>query len=236
MRTVLLTTETSHHAYFAGRVAERFPWSAIFIETHASSAPFETHHPFEDRRDSFEREVLLSRGVRSMAEAGPCRTFDSLNTPAAVEALCLTRPDVVIDFGTGKLEDGARSAGRLANLNLHGGNLETYRGLDSHLWAIYHGEFNQLMTTLHRLAAGLDTGDIVSQGGLGLRRGMELHELRSENTRMCVGLVLTALETCERIGAVPARSPVGLGRYYSFMPAVIKEQVVRKFHAHTATL
>ena len=48
--------------------------------------------------------------------------------------------------------------------NLHGGDPEKYRGLDSHYWSIYHNDFKSLITTLHKVRPILDTGEIVLQG------------------------------------------------------------------------
>ena len=44
--------------------------------------------------------------------------------------------------------------------NLHGGNPEEFRGLDSHYWSIYHNNFN-LYSCLHKLSYKLDDGDII---------------------------------------------------------------------------
>lgn len=236
MRTVLLTTDTAHHFYFAQKVGERFPWTAVFVEQKGLVPPFPTDHPFEKKRESYELAHLTGGRPRRLAELGESLPVETMNAPASVRALRDLAPDVVVSFGTGKLQEGARSQGRLANLNLHGGNPETYRGLDNHLWAIYHGDFAQLITTLHFLASGLDTGDIVLQKPLKLFRGMGLHELRSENTRVCVDLVRDALERLSRGETLPRRPPREPGRYYSFMPTDLKTLVVEKFEKHTAAL
>ncbi|WP_377806343.1 hypothetical protein ABNQ38_06625 (plasmid) [Azospirillum sp. A29] len=80
-----------------------------------------------------------------------------------------------------------------AFLNLHGGDPEDCRGFDTHLWAIYHGDFAALATTLHHVSPDLDAGDIVATLPLPLHRGMGLHQLRRSNTEICVRLVQEAL-------------------------------------------
>ena len=72
--------------------------------------------------------------------------------------------------------------------NLHGGDPQRYRGLDTHLWAIYHKDFGGLVTTLHILPK-LDDGDIVSMGTLPVSKDMPLYALRKVNTEVCVNLV-----------------------------------------------
>jgi methionyl-tRNA formyltransferase len=81
----------------------------------------------------------------------------------------------------------------------------------------------------HHLESGLDLGDIVDQSPVAIQRGMAIHELRMANTRACVELVQAALARVERGDALPGRRQKSKGRYYSFMPAVLKETVARHF-------
>lgn len=236
MRLALLTTDTSHHLYFARKVAEHFPWATLFLETRSPRWAFETSHPFERRRDEYEQEVLLAGSDVTYSDLAPTRVFESFNDPAACEALRSFAPEVVVVFGSGKLHPPIISVPTVAMLNLHGGNPEHYRGLDTHLWAIYHGDFENLVTTLHHVDSELDTGALVAQGQLPVTPGMELHQLRAANTQVCVDLSLTALGALSHYGQVPSRRQVSRGRYYSAMPAVLKDVCIRKFGAYTATL
>ncbi len=121
-------------------------------------------------------------------------------------------------------------------LNLHGGNPEHYRGLDTHLWAIYHNDFDNLVSTLHSVDSGIDTGDIIFQSQIRLEPGTRIHHLRSLNTLICTDLSLTALSLIESGVGLPSRRQLQRGRYYSFMPAVLKEVCVRAFDRHVARL
>ncbi|MBI4615892.1 MAG: hypothetical protein HY720_19905 [Planctomycetes bacterium] len=236
MRTVLLTTETTHHAYFAREVGRRFPLAGILVETRAARAPFETAHPYERERDEYEREVLLAGLAGGLSYLAPSRSFETANEARAVEWLVSLRPDVAIVFGTGRLEAAATSAPGIACLNLHGGDPERYRGLDTHLWAIYHGEFDALVTTLHHVDPGLDTGDVVFRTGLVLGPGTRLAEFRAINTRACVDLALLALAGLDAGIALPRMRQARRGRYYSFMPAALKNRVATNFERHVARL
>jgi folate-dependent phosphoribosylglycinamide formyltransferase PurN len=236
MRTVLLTTDTTHHLYWAWKVAERFPLSGIFLEMRSLKFPFETSHPFEQLRDEYEREVLLRDCSVTYGDLAPTSPFHSFNDADAVEALRALAPDVVIVFGSGKLHPPVISVPAAAMLNLHGGNPEQYRGLDTHLWAVYHNDFDNLVTTLHHMDHELDTGDLIAQGQLRFRPGAELHELRSVNTETCVDLCIGALTSLSERGRVASRRQVALGRYYSAMPAVLKGVCVRKFQRFTASV
>src|SRR5687768_5696026 len=103
MRLVLLTTDTTHHAYYAWKLAERFPVTAIFIETRGASPPFETFHPFEAERDAYERETLLSGYPGQLDQIAPVKPIESVNDAGALAALEALAPEVVLVFGTGRL-------------------------------------------------------------------------------------------------------------------------------------
>jgi methionyl-tRNA formyltransferase len=236
LKLALLTTETSHHAYFAWQLHERFPISLILDEQRHAIAPFETAHPFERSRDDYERSTLLAGGPRSLREVGETIAVDSVNDPSACETLASIKPDVVILFGTGRICETVRSSARIACLNLHGGNPEEYRGLDSHLWAIYHGDFANLVTTLHHVDGALDTGDIALQDAVAIDKTTELYQLRARNTQACVELGKTALSQIACSGRVARRRQTRRGRYYSFMPAVLKEQCLTRFNRYVQSL
>jgi methionyl-tRNA formyltransferase len=232
MRIALLTTDTPHHTFYAWRLAERYPLAGIVVETDTLAAPFDVAHPFEERRDAYERETLL-RDLGPLDTVAPTQTVRSANE--AVEDLRGLAPDVVLVFGTGLLGQPLLDAAPVC-LNLHGGNPEEYRGLDTHLWAIYHRDWENLVTTLHIADEGLDTGDIVLQAALSLHARMGLHELRGVNTRACVDLTLGALDALAAGGPLPRRRQARRGRYYSFMPAVLKDRCVSNFDSYVASL
>jgi methionyl-tRNA formyltransferase len=236
VNVVLLTTDTTHHAYFAWKIAERFPLQAILLERWRPAARFETCHPFEQERDEYERLTLLAGGPRTCLELDRVHDCERVNDAASVAMLEAMTPDVVLIFGTGVVKSEVFRSARLACLNLHGGNPEEYRGLDSHLWTIYHRDFDNLVTTLHCVDADLDTGDIVLQTPLPIPPGARLHELRAINTRICLDLSLQALEQLQAAASLATRKQARRGRYYSHMPACLKQECVSKFHTYTARL
>lgn len=236
MKVVLLTTETTHHTYFAWKVHELFHFAAIFLETRTLVPPFDTFHPFEAQRNAFERDILLAGFSSKLSDLSEPHTFEDLNDPQCFSILKALAPEVVIVFGTGRLRPPIIQVASTACLNLHGGNPEEYRGLDTHLWAIFHRDFNNLVTTLHYVDNDLDTGAIVYQSQLRLKKDVPLYKLRSINTEVCVNLTIQALASLQSNDWLPSRKQVRLGRYYSFMPAVLKEDCLKKFNRYVAEL
>jgi methionyl-tRNA formyltransferase len=235
MRVVILTTQTPHHAYFIREIGARHPNVLVLEETRAAMPPFPTFHPFEAERDAYERDSWFEGADPRLKDLAETETFASLNDETAVRRLAAHRPDVAMVFGTGRLSRAAIAACPDGMINLHGGDPQEYRGLDTHLWAIYHGDFEGLVTTLHRVAPDLDSGDIISRRPIALTRGLKLHQLRRLNTEVCVALVEKALVDFQN-GALKSMPQTRKGRYYSFMPDVLKIVCVAKFHKYTDKL
>jgi folate-dependent phosphoribosylglycinamide formyltransferase PurN len=235
LKVAILTTEALHHAYFAREIARACDAIAICEKRYAVACPFETHHSFEDEREAYEADRWFDGRKSRISDFVATREVETMNESGALSALQNEKPDFVIVFGTGVLKPFLCEAFAGRIFNLHGGDPENYRGLDTHLWAIYHRDFAGLVTTLHRLDAGLDSGDIVAMGSLPLTKDMKLNGLRAVNSELCVRLTREALGRFAA-GTLTARSQKHAGRYYSAMPAVLKDICVTRFGNYTAKL
>ena len=237
MKVVILTTQTPHHAFFVRELQSTFGEVVAFCETRNASKPlFNVHHPFEDERERYEWNRWFGGEETAIADLVPTRQVLTMNEPGAVASLENEKADVLLVFGTGILKPNVIATNPSRIFNLHGGDPECYRGLDTHLWAIFHRDFSGLVTTLHRLDAGVDTGDIIAQGSLPLNSGMQIHELRAANTEVCVRLAGVALDMIARHGDVTSRPQREVGRYYSAMPAELKAVCQSRFNAHIKKL
>lgn len=236
MKIAVLTTQTPHHAYFVQELVKKFPLEIVLIERNHITAPFPVSHAFETKRNEYENEVFFGGNERMLAEFAPVTEVDSVNGKESVAQIDRISPDVIINFGTGKISKEVITRCPDGIINLHGGNPEEYRGLDSHLWAIYHKDFQQLISTLHRLNERLDDGQIIAQAPVPLKRDMKIYELRRYNTELCVKLTLSTLEMYQKNGEFTARPQQKQGRYYSFMPAPLKEICQNYFERYTSTL
>jgi len=236
LRIAILTTETLHHAFFVREVCRHWNVAGVVEETGGVQPPFDTHHPFEDDRDAYERDLWFDGRTVPLSDFAPVSRHENINSPDAVDAVAKLAPDIAVVFGTRRLRPPVIGIAHGATINLHGGHPERYRGLDSHLWAIYHRDFDGLSTTLHFVNEELDDGDIVDNRPIELTRGMELPALRAANTGVCIRLVVDALDAFDKNGNLPRTPQSKVGRYYSFMPAVLKDGCLNKFGKHTASL
>lgn len=236
MNTVLLTTETLHHCHFLREIAKRHAPALVVNETTGVKPGFKTRHPFEDKREDYELGELFDHSRPKLADYAPVLNSPSVNSGDVVATLEDIAPDVIIDFGTGRVAEPLIAACPDGIINLHGGDPERYRGLDSHLWAVYHNDFGALVTTLHRLNRRLDDGDIISRVKIPLAKDLPLHALRRHNTDVCIQMVLSALDMFHRHGRFLSSPQRQAGRYYSFMPAPLKAVCLEKFESYTGHL
>jgi methionyl-tRNA formyltransferase len=238
MKVAILTTETPHHARFVQEITRIIPVELVLSETKELKAPFETNHPFEIQRDHFERKTWFAGENPSLSEVSNTEVnyFPSLNDMEAIETLNNLSPDIVVVFGTGLLHASVIATCPNGMINLHGGDPEEYRGLDSHMWAIYHKEFKALKTTLHHVDTSLDSGRIIGQQAIFIWPRMKLNELRRANTEVCITLIVNALKYHKKTGFFSSSAQRKKGRMYSFMPTSLKDICVKRFEAHTSRL
>jgi len=85
-----------------------------------------------------------------------------INHPDVVALADKYQPDVVAVFGTSLIRGELLNKGRLGIVNLHGGLSPHYRGADCTFWALYNQEPDQVGCTLHYIAPGIDTGDLIA--------------------------------------------------------------------------
>jgi methionyl-tRNA formyltransferase len=232
MRAIVLTTETPHHLYFVKEVSTVFNIAGIGVESQVLKAPFQTHHSFEDERERYEiTELLQGKRVR-FKDFCETKAFDNINDEGCIQFVSDLKPDVIVTFGTGLIRKSLIHLCPDGFINLHGGDPEYYRGLDTHMWAIYHREFKQLIVTLHRLNPSLDDGEIIQQTQIRLDKNSKITKLRAENTKICVQLILSALSAFNQLGYFISKPHQRKGRYYSFMPADLKEICVKNFEQY----
>lgn len=236
MKIVVLTTETPHHNYFVQQISKQHDLAGIVVATRSLKLRFDTSHPFEKQREDYERETLLNNRPVSLSDFSETFTTESVNDSSAYTYLQKIKPDVLVTFGTGLVRKHIIEVCPNGFVNLHGGDPEEYRGLDTHLWAIYHKDFSGLVVTLHHLNEKLDDGDIIQQGRIDIKKDMKIHEIRRYNTEICVDLTINALDAFRRLSHFVSRPQRKCGRYYSFMPAVLKEICCNNFKKYVETL
>jgi len=236
MRLIILTTGSVRRRYFVQTLQSSIPVTRVFVETGELIPPFETFHTLEDQSKEYEKNRWFNGRSPKFDDIASTEYFRSLNDPEAVRAIAATRPDMMIVFGTKKLSPSVINICPLAAFNVHTGDPEQYRGLDAHLWSIYHRDFDLLVVTIQRLALELDQGEIVAKAPVSITPGMRMYQLRSASTEAITGLFQQVMAEFQSRGKLEARPQQTIGRYYSFMPSVLKELCTKRFEKFTSSL
>jgi len=231
MKIIVLTTDTKHHTFFIRELAKVHPIHATVLETSAIEPGFPVKHEFENRREEFEQTHLLENENCSIDKFSKTISVDNINSSECLNYLSEIKPDVILVYGTRIIKNPLIRICPEGIINLHGANPEKYRGLDSHLWAVYHNIFDEFDVTLHRINSKVDDGEILGTETIQIHKNLELHMLRSENVKSCVSLALHALNEFKISRSFSTSPQKRKGRYYSFMPAELKEICLKKYDA-----
>ncbi|MBI4677458.1 MAG: ChbG/HpnK family deacetylase [Elusimicrobia bacterium] len=125
----------------------------------------------------------FGRGSAQEPLAAFCRTrgivyheVEDHNSEGCGRLLRNLRPDLLITANTRIISAGILRIPAEGGLNIHKSLLPRYAGLESIFWTLYRGE-KEVGVTIHRLAEGLDTGDIMGQTPIPVDPGDDLESL-----------------------------------------------------------
>ena len=153
-----------------------------------------------------------------------CLTVTDHNDPRALELLKNLNPDVIAFTGGGLLRKELLSIPRLGVLNCHSGLLPLYRGMDVVEWPMVEGKLQEIGVglTLHFMDAGVDTGPILLQRRVEIRRGDTITALRRRMEPMMVEVMLEGLRGLRDQTLTPKTQKAEDGRQYFVMHPRIK--------------
>lgn len=234
MNLIILSSDTPHHRYFFHRINELFEIDNIFLETNSYKPNFDISSPFENEENEFEIKNFFKTIPNSLPDV-KINYFKSINSEESSNLLDTVKPEVGIVFGTGKLKPEIINKFSFCLMNVHRGIPEFYRGLDSDLWAIYEDKLDLIGTTLHIVDEELDTGEIVYQEHLSLKKNMKIYQIRYHTTLIAVKLVLKALMDIKE-GVFKSNPQRKKGDYYSFMSSDRKKEIALKFNNHCSDI
>jgi glycosyltransferase involved in cell wall biosynthesis/folate-dependent phosphoribosylglycinamide formyltransferase PurN len=92
-----------------------------------------------------------------------------VHAPEVVARIEALEPDLGLIYGSPILKPAVFEAPRLGTLGIHHGKLPEYRGNKTTFWSMRNGEATAGVT-IQKIEAGLDTGQIVEEGEVGIGR------------------------------------------------------------------
>jgi peptidoglycan/xylan/chitin deacetylase (PgdA/CDA1 family) len=169
------------------------------------------------RRPDAATTMRLPIYVRASATLNDARVtvrrVSDLNGAEMVATLKGWTPDLGLSLSAPLLKPNLYSVPRLGTINLHQGKLPDYRGMPPAFWEL-SDRAREVGVTVHMVAAGLDTGDILLESAVKIEKfatpaGVRVR-LDAIGTRMLVD-VAEAL----RAGTLQARPQLGTGKTYT---------------------
>jgi len=146
------------------------------------------------------RQILLAR-------------VGEINGPRAVSFLEKIRPDLVLFTGGEIIRQPILERSGMGVFNLHMGILPSYRGMDVLEWTILEGRHTDigLGLTLHFMDRGVDTGDILLQRKVNLRKGDTLEGIRRRLEVAMVDLMMQGVRAARdgKLNPIPQRQEEG---------------------------
>lgn len=132
--------------------------------------------------------------------AAPRTIGDRIETLRSVDLLILCRFELV--------PEAVFTAPRLGTVNVHSSLLPRHRGIHPVSWALVE-DAAETGVTVHRVDAGVDTGDVLAQRAIRIHDDHDLHSLTADLDALSATLILELMATANT-GALPAaRRQVG---------------------------
>lgn len=217
---VLLTTKTLHHFFFINEISKISNLFIIF-ENNDFKSNFQTKNNYEKKQFLYEKKKWFHNDKIQIDKKLKFININNVSNNKAINFIMLNKPDIIFSFGVSRLKNYFLNKIKKKIYNFHGGDTSFYRGLDSHLWSLYHNDLRGLKVTLHEVEDKLDTGAVIFKEKLILNKSKKLFQLRSINTELCIKLAKKFINL-KKIKRIKQKK---VGRYYSFMPTELKNLI-----------
>lgn len=233
MKVIVLTTDTLHHAYYVKKITNHCENLLCIIEEQPGSIFQCDNTTFITESLQHEKNIFFGGKTKKLEDVCQTRSVGNVNDLTTTNIVQSFKPDLIIVYGTRQIDKSFLMNLNCLIVNLHGGNPEEYRGLDTNLWAAYHNDFSNVSLTIHKVLPRLDTGAIYTTKALNLSNLQGLHQLRATATLQAIEDSRSLLQS-RNINITPFRRQRKLGRYYSSFPNCLLDRAQRNFENYYA--
>lgn len=157
----------------------------------------------------------------------PVLEVANVNEPAFLESLRSMGLDLIISVAAPQIfREPLLAVPKHGCINIHNAKLPKYRGMLPNFWQMYHGE-KAVGTTVHRINARLDDGDILLQRESPIEPGESLEALIRRTKRFGARLMIEAVQDIREGRLQPVPNDSAEATYFSFPTS----EQVREFRA-----
>ena len=228
MKLVIFSTDTKHHRYFINKIADKFDICSVIYERKKLIKDYVTGPFFEKEETEFE-EKFFEEVEHEIDDTNLIEVY-SVNNKALAKYIEYLKPDLGISFGTGLIKPYIFNIPKWGTINIHRGCIDSYRGLDSDLWALYNKDFDKIDVTLHYIDENLDTGDVLLQKNLSLDKVSYIYSIRYHATVMATEMVIEILNRFSfENKKIRGNLQSSFGKYFSAMNIEQKHRAFENF-------
>ena len=220
MKVLILSTNTKHHTYFINKIAQHYDICGIVYERKVLKKDYPTGPFYDNLEDKFENKFFEADIPNKLSDDLQKKVVEvhSVNNKHLQKYIESMSPDLIITFGTGIVKPYIFNTAKWGTINIHRGQIDKYRGLDSDLWAIKNEDFDNIGVAIHYIDEDLDTGDVLSKGKVLLSNVEEIYHLRYHTTILATNMMLDILERFEHEGSkIEGEKQTEFGEYYTAM-------------------
>ena len=123
----------------------------------------------------------------------PVRYVSSMNGPESATILDEGKYDLGVVLGTEILKPHIFKKPRLGSINIHKGKVPEYRGMPYGFWELYD-RAGSASVTIHKVEAGLDTGDVLTSNSVTIHPNETLGSLQKKLDDLSVPTLIEAIK------------------------------------------
>ena len=181
------------------------------------------------RRDSDGSEAPRTLADWARENGVPIHRFRSLREPDAVNRVRALRADILVLAGADLLPAPLLESAQLGALNAHYGLLPRYRGMNVAEWSVFHDD--PVGVTVHKVDAGIDTGDVVERAVVGVDERDSLAGIRHKQQGLASTLLFKAVTDLADGNAESWSQPQAEGRQFYRMHPLLRRSVEWKLRS-----
>jgi methionyl-tRNA formyltransferase len=203
-RNILILTGTQLcHQWFCHQLSRNFPILAVFAESFRYPEPTPQSEQERIAWDWFfsRRRKYENKNFRTASEIQPENRPEiipvsqgELNCPETLAKIKSFSPDLILVFGTSILGPELLKNYPQSILNLHVGLQQYYRGSSCNIWPIVNAELMCLGACVHRVDAGIDTGEILAQARIEMSRDDDEQDLAGKTLMLGTQLMISVVQ------------------------------------------
>jgi hypothetical protein len=200
---LILTGDQTRHQWFYHQLSKKFPIQAVFAESFQYPEPkpqseqerigwdwfFSRRRKYENKHFRVAPEIL----PRNRPEIIPVSQGE-LNFPQTLARIKSFAPDIILVYGTSILGPDLLKHYPRSILNLHVGLPQYYRGSSCNVWPIVNEELMCLGACVHRVDAGIDTGEILAQARIDISPDDDEQDLVGKTLMLGIELMISVVQ------------------------------------------